>query len=76
MDYQKLKFKDIQNSKKGKNTSYIMEYNREQIQFLDILVIKEEENVGTDIFCKPTDTHQYVNFRSAHSSYIKRNIAF
>lgn len=76
MDYQKLKFKDIQNSKKGKNTSYIMEYNREQIQFLDILVIEEEENVGMDIFCKPIDTHQYVNFRSAHSSYIKRNIAF
>ncbi|VDI10661.1 Hypothetical predicted protein [Mytilus galloprovincialis] len=43
----------------------------------DINIIKEEEEeIITDLYCKPTDTHQYLDFRSCHPSHTKRNIPF
>lgn len=32
--------------------------------------------ITTDLYCKPTDTHQYLDFRSCHPSHTKRNIPF
>ncbi|VDI57978.1 Hypothetical predicted protein, partial [Mytilus galloprovincialis] len=48
-----------------------------KLPFLDINIIKEEEEIIiTDLYCKPTDTHQYLDFRSCHPSHTKRNIPF
>ncbi|XP_071171038.1 uncharacterized protein [Mytilus edulis] len=47
-----------------------------KLPFLDINIIKEEEQIITDLYCKPTDTHQYLDFRSCHPSHTKRNIPF
>lgn len=46
-----------------------MEYNREEIPFVNILVIR------TDTIYKAADTHQCQN-QSAHTLHINRNILF
>ena len=53
-----------------------MEYNEKTLPFLDILLIKEGAKIMTDLYCKETDTHQYLDFRCCHPSHSKRNIPF
>ena len=31
---------------------------------------------STDVYCKPTDAHQYLNFGSCHPSHVKRGIPY
>ena len=45
--------------------------NHTKLPFLDILII-----INHDIIFKDKDTHQYLDFRSCHSSHAKRNIPF
>ena len=47
-----------------------------EMPFLDILVKKEDDRVTTDIYSKPTDTHNYLNFKSCHPKHTKLNIPF
>ena len=53
-----------------------MEKSYDTLPFLDILIIKDGSSITTDLYCKPTDTHQYLDFRSCHPSHTKRNIPF
>ena len=53
-----------------------IESSTTHLPFLDILIIKEEEKIKTVLYCKPTDTHQYLSFNSSHLSHTKRNIPF
>ena len=55
---------------------FTKEKSANQLPFLDILVIKDGEEIKTDIFYKETDTHQYLNFHSCHPSHTKRNIPY
>ena len=55
---------------------FTMEKNEKTLPFLDILIIKEGAKIITDLYCKETDTHQYLDFRSCHPSHTKRNIPF
>ena len=55
---------------------FTMESNTSKLSFLDILIIKEGNKIITDLYCKPTDTHQYLDFRSCHPPHTKRNILF
>ena len=50
--------------------------SQKQIAFLDILIINNNNNVITDIFYKPTDTHSYLHFNSCHKKHIKLNIPY
>ena len=44
--------------------------------FLDVLVIKNDTLISTDIFFKITDSKQYLNFKSCHPKHTKTNIPF
>ncbi|XP_062610424.1 uncharacterized protein LOC134272191 [Saccostrea cucullata] len=55
---------------------FTIEKSRKELPFLDLLIIKNGSCITTDLYCKPTDTHQYLDFRSCHPSHTKRNIPF
>ena len=58
-----------------KFTMDIMENNT--IPFLDVLVKKEEDHtVTTDVYYKPTDTHQYLMTTSCHPAHVKKSIFY
>ena len=51
---------------------FTAEYSKERVPFLDTWVIKNEENkVYTELFTKPTDTHNYLLYTSCHPSHCK-----
>ena len=70
-----LSFHNILNSI-HQSIKFTIESNNHELPFLDILVIKTDSKISTDIYFKNTDTHQYLNLRSCHPSHIKRNIPF
>ena len=57
--------------------TFTSEYNEHKIPFLDVLVqIKENRKISTDIYTKPTDSHNYIHFHSAHPPHVKRNLPY
>ena len=57
------------------NLRFIYEQLREKINFLDV-VIKVKLKITTNLFCKPTDDHQYLHYDSCDAEHIKRSIVF
>ena len=55
---------------------FTIESSTTELPFLDILIIKKGDKITTDLYYKPTDTHQYLSFKSCHPSHTKRNIPF
>ena len=55
---------------------FTAEESTDRIPFLDIMVIKENDVILTDIYYKPTDTHQYLHFNSCHPRHTKRAIPY
>ena len=55
---------------------FTMEYNKDQIQFLDILIKRNENGIWMDLYHKPTDPQRRLSFKSSHPNYCKRNIPF
>lgn len=47
-----------------------------RISFLDILLTKQDEVIMTDVYYKPTDTHQYLHFNSCHTRHTNRAIPY
>ena len=57
--------------------TYTTDFSEKEIPFLDVLVqIKENNRISTDIYEKPTDSHNYIHFHSSHPPHIKRNIPY
>ena len=54
------------------NQIYVGEYR--DISFLDVRVVVEDSLFHTDVYSKPTDTHQYSNYKSCHPPHVKRGI--
>ena len=73
--YNLSEFNDILN-KLHPNFKFKMESNTIEIPFLDIKVKLNNGCITTDIFYKPTDSHQYLNFKSSHPRHTKHNIPF
>ena len=46
------------------------------IPFLDVPVIIKEGKIETDLYTKPTDTHQYLNWTSCHPRHTKTAIPY
>ena len=65
----------VLNSLNSKLT-FTMDQSDATISFLDIQLIKQGETIITDIFHKPTDTKQYLHFRSCHPRSTKHNIPY
>ena len=51
-------------------------YSLETVNFLDVTVTKVGDKLKTDLYTKPTDTHQYLDFSSCHPFHIKRSIPY
>ena len=63
-------FRDLNNLHRDIN--FTMDSSDISIPFLDVL----ENKVTCDLYSKPTDTHNYLNFRSCHPKHTKLNIPF
>ena len=55
---------------------FTAEYSRERVHFLDTTVILDDRNIHTDLYTKPTDTHQYLSPRSCHPAHCTTSIPF
>ena len=49
------------------------DYSREEIHFLDASVRKTNNQLVTDLYIKPTDTHQYLHASSCHVHHSKKS---
>ena len=47
-----------------------------EIDFLDVRVINDSGKLETDVFIKPTDSHQYLHKTSCHPNACKKGIPF
>ena len=50
--------------------------SKERIDFLDVEIIKEGNQLLTDVFVKSTDTHQYFHATSCHVYHSKKSIPY
>ena len=55
---------------------FTMEYSKDQIPFLDILIKRSGSGILMDFYRKPTDTQRCLPFKSSHTNHCKRNIPF
>ena len=53
-----------------------MEYSKDEIRFLDILIKQNESGIWSDLYHKPTDTQRCLLFTSSRTNHCKRNIPF
>ena len=51
-------------------------YSWEQINFLDVSVRKKNKQLVTNLYVKPTDTHQYLHASSCHVYHSKKSIPY
>ena len=58
------------------NFRFTYEKSREKINFLDVVIKMKESKISTNLFCKPTDRHQYLHYDSCHAEHIKRSTVF
>ena len=73
---EKLKeFIDVLN-KKHPTIKFTAEWSKTQINFLDVTVYLENENIKTDLYVKSTDTHQYLHSSSYHPYHCKKGIPY
>ena len=53
-----------------------MEYSKDAIPFLDILIKRNNDKISMDIYYKSTNTHRFLTFSSNHPKHCKKNIPF
>lgn len=66
-------FHELLNNK-DPDIKFTIEESQHNISFLDIRITHEGRSLSTDIYYKPTDTHQYLHFNSCHPRHTKRAI--
>ena len=55
---------------------FAAEWSKEMVSFLDVQVIKKGNGIVTDLFTKPTDTHQLLHHTSCHPGHTKKGIPY
>ena len=55
---------------------FTADWSREKINFLDVQVIREGDRLISDLFTKPTDTHQLLHRTSCHPGHTKKGIPY
>ena len=53
-----------------------LDYSLETVNFLDVRVTRVGDRLKTDLYTKPTDTHQFLEFSSCHPYHTKRSIPY
>ena len=55
--------------------TFTHEISANSVNFLDTTVLKDRQgNISTDVYQKPTDTHPYLHWTSAHPPHLKQSI--
>ena len=72
---EKLSFLDLLNSCHP-SIKFTADYNKNNINFLDVSVIRSGNKLITDLYVKPTDTHQYLHASSCHVFHSKMAIPY
>ena len=57
-------------------TKFTAEYFSDKHKFLGVEVIRYGNKLLTDLYIKPTDTHQYLEFSSCHVYHSKKSIPY
>ena len=55
---------------------FTMEYSLDKVNFLDAEIIQSGNKLLTDLYTKPMDTHQYLEFSSCHIHHSKKSIPY
>ena len=55
---------------------FTADYSTEQINFLDVNVRRVGNKLATDLYVKPTDTHQFLDATSCHPGHCKTSIPY
>ena len=55
---------------------FTSERSTTSIPFLDVKIILENGKIETDLYCKPTDKHQYLQHPSSHPYHTKKSIPY
>jgi len=56
---------------------FTSEISTEKIHFLDTTVhIDQDRTIYTDLYCKPTDSHNYLLYNSAHPNHLKKSLPY
>ena len=59
-----------------RSIKFTSEFSHDQVNFLDVTIRKENGTLATDLYTKPTDTHQYLHSSSCHPRHCKSGIAY
>ena len=63
-------------NKKHPTVKFTAACSKTQIIFLDVTVSLENGKIKTDLYVKPTDTHQYLHSSSCHPYHCKKGIPY
>jgi hypothetical protein len=55
---------------------FTMEHSKDGVAFLDTWVSLVENKIVTNLYCKPTDSHNYLLYSSSHPKACKNSIPF
>ena len=56
---------------------FTIEASEDRVNFLDTTLHKTKEGkLWTDLYCKPTDSHMYLHYESAHPSHCKKSLPY
>ena len=58
------------------NIQFTFKYSKDSIEFLDVLVKRDGDQVSTNLYVKETDAHQFLHFDSCHPFHTKRAIPY
>ena len=58
------------------NIKFTSDWSKESINFLDVQLKINGDKISTDLYVKPTDTHQYLHASSCHAFHTKRSIPY
>ena len=55
---------------------FTSKWSYKEVEFLDVKVINDSGKLETDVYIKPTDSHQYLHQASCHPNSCKRGIPY
>ena len=59
------------------SVQFTCDYSSTSVNFLDVSIsVNEDGSLTTDLYTKPTDTHQYLRANSCHPNHTKRSIPY
>ena len=55
---------------------FTADWSKEKVNFLDVEVTLNNGVLSTDLFVKPTDTHQFLDLTSCHPYHCKKGVPY